>query len=52
MLNTTSYILMRKLGPTKVAMLRRGQVRQVILMSSNLTAAEKAFLLREYGDRR
>lgn len=40
-------LLLKKLGPFRLSLLRRGKIEQLILMSNDLTMAEKV-MLRNY----
>lgn len=40
------FILIRKLGPMRYSMLKRGMLRQVLLTSPDLSPTEKAILIR------
>lgn len=39
-------MLIRRLGPVRAALLRQGRIRELILMSSDLSVFEKAMLMR------
>lgn len=46
-----TWMLLRKLGPVRTALLRQGKIRQLILLSDDLTPTEKAILMRYMRDR-
>lgn len=44
-------VIIRKLSPICRSLLRKGKIKTVILMSSTLSASDKALLLKYYGDK-
>lgn len=40
-----TWLLLKKLGPVRTALLRQGKIKQLLLMSNDLSHAEKAMLM-------